>query len=224
MADGALGDLAAAAERPGAVILARHGQPALSRRRMLCADEYREWWADYETGGLAEGQAPPDALRQAAERAGFIIASTRLRSVETARALACGPGLRRGRAVHRGAAAAAALAALAEAQPPHLGLRLAALLVVLRSSRPPGDAPPGGGPRRRGRQPAGRARGQRPGRAGGRARLLQRDDRAGARPSSDGAASRMAASATGPRGGSNCNSAEISRASPLARRCGARRP
>jgi broad specificity phosphatase PhoE len=90
MGDGDWGDLAGAAERPGAVILARHGQPALSRRRMLCADEYREWWGDYETGGLAEGQAPPDSLRQAAERAGFIIASTRLRSVETARALAFG--------------------------------------------------------------------------------------------------------------------------------------
>jgi broad specificity phosphatase PhoE len=90
MGDGDWGDLAGAAERPGAVILARHGQPALSRRRMLCADEYREWWGDYETGGLAEGQAPPDSLRQAAEQAGFIIASTRLRSVETARALAFG--------------------------------------------------------------------------------------------------------------------------------------
>jgi broad specificity phosphatase PhoE len=90
MADGGLGDLARAAERPGAVILARHGQPALSRRRMLCAAEYREWWADYEMGGLAEGQAAPEALQQAAERAGFIVASTRLRSVETARMLACG--------------------------------------------------------------------------------------------------------------------------------------
>ena len=90
MADGVLGDVAEATERPGGVILARHGEPALSRRRMLCADEYREWWADYEVGGLAAGQAPPEALRQAADRAGFIIASTRPRSVETARALACG--------------------------------------------------------------------------------------------------------------------------------------
>jgi broad specificity phosphatase PhoE len=90
MADGGLGDLATAAERPGAVILARHGQPALSRRRMLSADEYREWWATYEVGGLAAGQAPPEALKQTAERAGFIVASTRLRSVETARVLACG--------------------------------------------------------------------------------------------------------------------------------------
>lgn len=90
MGDADWGGLAEAPERPGAVILARHGKPALSRRRMLCADEYRDWWADYEIGGLAEGQVPPDALKRAAERAGFIIASTRLRSVETAQALACG--------------------------------------------------------------------------------------------------------------------------------------
>jgi broad specificity phosphatase PhoE len=90
MADGAYGEFADSAEQPGAVILARHGQPALSRKRMLSADEYREWWADYEIGGLAEGQTPPETLRRSAERAGFIIASIRLRSVETARAVAGG--------------------------------------------------------------------------------------------------------------------------------------
>jgi broad specificity phosphatase PhoE len=90
MADGAACEFAGAAEAPGAVVLARHGEPALSRKRMLCAAEYREWWADYEMGGLAEGQNPPDSLRQMAERAGFIIASTRLRSIETARAVAEG--------------------------------------------------------------------------------------------------------------------------------------
>ncbi len=90
MADADYGDLDETAATPGAVILARHGEPALSRRRMLNADEYREWWADYEMGGLAEGQAPPEALQFIAERAGFIIASTRLRSVETARAIAGG--------------------------------------------------------------------------------------------------------------------------------------
>src|SRR5450759_151731 len=58
MADGAVGDLADTVEKPGAVILARHGQPALSRRCVLSADQYREWWADYETGGLLEGQTP----------------------------------------------------------------------------------------------------------------------------------------------------------------------
>jgi broad specificity phosphatase PhoE len=41
-------------------------------------------------GSLAEGQTPPEGLVQAAERAGFIIASTRPRSVETAHAVACG--------------------------------------------------------------------------------------------------------------------------------------
>ncbi|HTX47811.1 MAG TPA: histidine phosphatase family protein [Caulobacteraceae bacterium] len=90
MADGVPAGLPEFAVRPGAVILARHGQPALSREVRLSADEYREWWADYEMGGLAEGQAPPEALRLAADRAGFIIASTRLRSVETARAICCG--------------------------------------------------------------------------------------------------------------------------------------
>ncbi|HUZ12402.1 MAG TPA: histidine phosphatase family protein [Caulobacteraceae bacterium] len=90
MADDAVGRFPEAPERPGAVILARHGEPALSRRCKLSADQYREWWADYETGGLAADQmAPPDLVR-AAEQAGFIIASTRLRSVESARALAHG--------------------------------------------------------------------------------------------------------------------------------------
>jgi broad specificity phosphatase PhoE len=90
MADGVPAGFKEAAVRPGAVILARHGEPALSRRVRLCADEYREWWADYEIGGLAEGQTPPDSLKAAADKAGFIIASTRLRSVETARAVSCG--------------------------------------------------------------------------------------------------------------------------------------
>ena len=90
MADGAVGRLPEAPERPGAVILARHGEPALSRRCRLTADQYREWWADYEMGGLADGQSPPPSLTEAADRAGFIIASTRPRSVETARALSSG--------------------------------------------------------------------------------------------------------------------------------------
>jgi broad specificity phosphatase PhoE len=90
MADSAEADFGEGAERPGSVILARHGRPALSRRRMLSADEYREWWADYEIGGLEEGQSPPERLKAVAERAAFIIASTRLRSVETAQKVACG--------------------------------------------------------------------------------------------------------------------------------------
>ena len=90
MPDGGRDSFSETAERPGAVILARHGEPALSRSIRLSADEYREWWADYEMGGLAEGQKPPEALQRIAAQAGFIIASTRPRSVETARALSCG--------------------------------------------------------------------------------------------------------------------------------------
>jgi broad specificity phosphatase PhoE len=76
--------------RPGAVILARHGEPALSRRVRLNAAAYRAWWAKYEAGGLAADQNPPPGLKAASDKAGFIIASTRPRSVETARTLSRG--------------------------------------------------------------------------------------------------------------------------------------
>ncbi len=74
----------------GAVILARHGKPALSRKVRLSAREYRDWWARYEIGGLQADQAVPPALRALARGAGSIFASTRPRSVETA--LAVGEG------------------------------------------------------------------------------------------------------------------------------------
>lgn len=77
-------------ERSGAVILARHGEPALSRDCNLNADEYREWWATYEVGGLKAGQTPPQGLVEAGSRAGFVIASTRQRSRETAEAITDG--------------------------------------------------------------------------------------------------------------------------------------
>ncbi|RZJ39751.1 MAG: histidine phosphatase family protein, partial [Brevundimonas sp.] len=35
------------AVRPGSITLARHGEPALSRKCMLTSDQYREWWARY---------------------------------------------------------------------------------------------------------------------------------------------------------------------------------
>ncbi len=76
--------------RTGKVILARHGEPGLSRKVRFNADGYREWWAKYEETGLREGQTPPLALAAMAEKAGVIIASTRRRSVETATAVAGG--------------------------------------------------------------------------------------------------------------------------------------
>jgi broad specificity phosphatase PhoE len=74
--------------RRGAIVLARHGEPALSRKIKLSAREYRDWWALYEAGGIAAGQSPPAHLKAAAGRARVIYTSTRLRSIETAKALA----------------------------------------------------------------------------------------------------------------------------------------
>jgi broad specificity phosphatase PhoE len=74
--------------KPGAIVLARHGEPALSRRVKLDAAGYRDWWARYEEGGLLEGQTPPELLKRAARDAHVILASTRQRSIETARAVA----------------------------------------------------------------------------------------------------------------------------------------
>jgi broad specificity phosphatase PhoE len=74
----------------GAVILVRHGRPALSRRRLLSSRGYRAWWAEYEAGGLRADQVTPQTLKDAAREAGAIIASSRPRSVETA--LAVGEG------------------------------------------------------------------------------------------------------------------------------------
>ena len=46
----------------GAIILARHGEPALSHKCLLTSDQYRDWWARYEVGGLLAGQTPPPEL------------------------------------------------------------------------------------------------------------------------------------------------------------------
>jgi broad specificity phosphatase PhoE len=73
--------------KPGAITLARHGEPALSRRVRLNAAEYDAWWARYELGGLKPGQTPPDALLAVAREAEVIVSSTRPRSVETAQAV-----------------------------------------------------------------------------------------------------------------------------------------
>lgn len=75
---------------PGAIVLARHGEPALSRKVRFDARTYGDWWARYEEGGLLAGQTPPDCLLEIAARSEVIVASTRLRSIETAQAVAGG--------------------------------------------------------------------------------------------------------------------------------------
>ena len=74
----------------GDVILARHGEPALSRRVTLTAAGYRLWWTRYEDGGLKPGQTPPDGLVAMAAAAGTVFCSTRERSVESAEAITRG--------------------------------------------------------------------------------------------------------------------------------------
>lgn len=78
----------AASARTGAIVLARHGEPVLSRKVRLSAAEYRKFWADYEVLGILPGQTPPGHLMEFVGRAGRLISSTRLRSIESARALA----------------------------------------------------------------------------------------------------------------------------------------
>ena len=77
----------------GTIVLARHGEPALSRKIRLSARQYLDWWARYEEGGLLPGQSPPRHIADAAAKAGLIFASTRARSIETATAVCGGRAL-----------------------------------------------------------------------------------------------------------------------------------
>ena len=81
---------AASQRSPGSITLARHGEPALSRRIRLDAAGYTRWWAAYEEGGILPGQTPPDGLLELARQAEVIFASTRRRAVETAEAVVAG--------------------------------------------------------------------------------------------------------------------------------------
>jgi broad specificity phosphatase PhoE len=74
-------------KRAGAIVLARHGEPALSRKVRLTARQYREFWARYEVGGILPGQSPPALLIASVKGAGVLISSTRLRSIESAQVL-----------------------------------------------------------------------------------------------------------------------------------------
>lgn len=73
--------------RHGAIILARHGEPALPRNVLLSSDEYREFWGNYEIGGILPGQTPPERLRRSVAECGALVSSTRLRAIESARTM-----------------------------------------------------------------------------------------------------------------------------------------
>jgi broad specificity phosphatase PhoE len=70
--------------QPGAITLARHGEPALSRKVRLTAQEYRDFWARYEIMGIVPGQTPPAALTGLVASCDLLLASTRLRAIESA--------------------------------------------------------------------------------------------------------------------------------------------
>ncbi len=74
----------------GVIVLARHGEPALSRKISLDSAGYRRWWDVYEAGGILEGQTPPDDLLDAARGADVIFVSTRRRAQESAQAVVVG--------------------------------------------------------------------------------------------------------------------------------------
>jgi broad specificity phosphatase PhoE len=87
---GDAGAVSGRAASAGLIVLARHGEPALSRRVRLSADGYRRWWAAYEAGGILPDQTPPSGLLKLAGCADLIFASTRKRALETAAAVAQG--------------------------------------------------------------------------------------------------------------------------------------
>jgi broad specificity phosphatase PhoE len=78
------------APKAGAIVLARHGEPVLSRKIKLNAAGYRDFWARYEVGGIRADRPPPDALRAAVEGGGTLVCSTRLRAIESAAMLTNG--------------------------------------------------------------------------------------------------------------------------------------
>lgn len=76
--------------QPGTIHIVRHGRPALDRSVKIDWRAFRDWWAQYDASGLAEGQAPPPALCEAARRSNVLFSSTLRRSIETAAAVAEG--------------------------------------------------------------------------------------------------------------------------------------
>lgn len=81
---------ALASVAPGCVVIARHGEPALSRQIKLSAAGYRRWWAAYEEGGILDPHKAPVGLLEMARKADVIFASVRQRAVETAEAIVQG--------------------------------------------------------------------------------------------------------------------------------------
>lgn len=79
-------DAVAANTARGPIIISRHGRPKLDRNEgpKLTWEEYVDWWAAYEIGGLADGQEPPEKLVKLVADAKLVLTSERLRAQQTA--------------------------------------------------------------------------------------------------------------------------------------------
>lgn len=77
-------------DKPGWIVIVRHGKPQGDRKARVTWREYIEWWKGYDAAGLVEGEAPPQALRDLGQQADTIFSSTLRRACETAAAVAGG--------------------------------------------------------------------------------------------------------------------------------------
>ncbi len=66
------------------IILARHGEPDLSRQVRLNWRGYKYWWRLYDEAGLIPGQDAPKIIKELAMQADTVISSTLPRAIETA--------------------------------------------------------------------------------------------------------------------------------------------
>ncbi len=66
------------------IVIIRHGKPALSRRVRLDWRGYREWWKQYDAGGLAPDQKIPAKVKKDAAEADIVLSSPLKRAVESA--------------------------------------------------------------------------------------------------------------------------------------------
>ncbi|MBL4870676.1 MAG: histidine phosphatase family protein, partial [Robiginitomaculum sp.] len=66
------------------IILARHGEPDLSRYVRLNWRGYKYWWRLYDEAGLKPDQKAPNIIKKLAAEADIVIASTLPRAIETA--------------------------------------------------------------------------------------------------------------------------------------------
>ncbi len=65
------------------IILVRHGKPALSRKVRLSAREYRDWWKQYDIGGILPDQKVPKKVKEWAGKADIFYSSSLRRAIES---------------------------------------------------------------------------------------------------------------------------------------------